>query len=199
MKKFLSSEDVSQDFLENARFSKPQRIVGKDLILRNAEQSDAEFILKLRTDAFKGKFLSKTRNNIAGQREWLKRYEQDASQVYLIITDKNGETYGTVRLYDAKSESFCWGSWILKQGSPVSFSIESALIVYHFALSLGFTQSHFVVRKGNESVWRFHERFGAVRIAENQEDYLYTISQSAIKNSLEKYKKYLPCGIDIIF
>jgi RimJ/RimL family protein N-acetyltransferase len=199
MKKFLSSEDVSQDFLENARFSKPQRIVGKDLILRNAMQSDAEFILKLRTDSFKGKFLSKTRNNIAGQREWLKRYEQDASQVYLIITDKNGETYGTVRLYDAKSESFCWGSWILKQGSPVSFSIESALMVYHFALSLGFTESHFDVRKGNESVWRFHERFGAVRIAETDDDYLYTITQSAIKASLEKYKKYLPCGIDIIF
>ena len=70
-------------------------------------------------------------------------------------------------------------------------------MVYHFALGLGFKQSHFDVRKGNESVWNFHERFGAVRVAETDEDYLYSISLEAIQKSLQKYEKYLPNGVEV--
>ena len=87
------------------------------------------------------------------------------------------------------------GAWILKQGSPNCYSIESALLVYHFALSLGFENAHFDVRKGNQSVWKFHERFGAIKSSETAEDFIYKISYVAIQRSLEKYKKYLPCEV----
>lgn len=50
--------------------------------------------------------------------------------------------------------------------------MESALTVYAYAVDhLGFTAAHFDVRRGNERVWKFHERFGAVRVDENEEDY----------------------------
>jgi RimJ/RimL family protein N-acetyltransferase len=104
-----------------------------------------------------------------------------------------GEPLGSVRLYDPQGDSFCWGSWILKDGAPQSAAIESALIVYSYAVDhLGFKEAHFDVRKGNESVWRFHERFGAKRFAETDQDYLYKIGQKEIGVARQRYKKFLP-------
>ena len=89
---------------------------------------------------------------------------------------------GTIRLYDPQGDSFCWGSWILAQGSPASAAMESALMVYAYAVDyLGFTAAHFDVRRGNERVWRFHERFGAVRVRETALDYWYRLDLPAIQ------------------
>lgn len=179
------------------RFFKPSKVIGNNLIFRNASEEDASFILDLRTDKSKSQHLSATPNDLSKQIAWLERYKNDTNQIYFIITDRVGDRVGTVRLYDQKGDSFCWGSWILKHGAPNSYSVESALIVYHYALSLGFEKAHFDVRKPNESVWKFHERFGAIRVGETYLDYLYTIQTKEIEQSLLKYQKYLPNGIGI--
>ncbi len=178
-------------------FKKPEKVFGKNVIFRNANVDDAEFILNLRTDPIKGKYLSSTSTDLNLQIAWLEKYAMDDTQIYFIIENKSGERFGTVRIYDKREDSFCWGSWILRDGRPSGFAIESALMVYSFALALGFKNSHFDVRKNNESVWRFHERFGAIRVGENNEDYFYRISYSNIKKSIENYKKYLPNGVKI--
>jgi RimJ/RimL family protein N-acetyltransferase len=178
-------------------FSKPKAIVGNNLVFRDAKTTDAAFIVALRTHDKKSAHISKTSSDIKQQEAWLEKYSNDSEQVYFIIQDKEGERVGTVRLYDIQNDSFCWGSWILKEGAASSYAIESALLVYHFALSLGFEKAHFDVRKGNESVWKFHERFGANKTAETADDFIYSISLEAIEHSLEKYKKYLPNGFSI--
>lgn len=175
-------------------FRKPRKIVGNNLIFRDATKDDAAFILDLRTDAKKSTHISKTSSDVKQQEAWLEKYAADSEQVYFMILDRQLQPVGTVRLYDIVNDSFCWGSWILKDGTPSSYAIESALLVYHFALRLGFQQAHFDVRKGNQSVWKFHERFGAVKTGETPDDFLYNISRAAIVASLEKYKKYLPDG-----
>lgn len=168
---------------------------GHKLYLSNATVNDAEFIISLRTDLTKNKYLSQVDSDIAAQQVWLRNYQNDPMQAYFIINDLGGEKIGTVRIYDIVEDSFCWGSWILKNNAPSFAAIESALIVYSYGLELGFTQAHFDVRKGNESVFRFHERFGAIRITENENDYFYNIDLNAIKKSLVKYQRYLPNGI----
>ena len=152
----------------------------------------------LRTDAKKSAYLSKTSNDLILQEAWLKKYSDDSAQVYFIILNQSNELVGLVRLYDNINDSFCWGSWILKNGVPSNYAIESALLVYHFALTMGFKKAHFDVRIENQSVWKFHERFGATRTGETRVDYLYNISFDAIKNSLRRYDKYLPKGFTII-
>ena len=179
-------------------FVKPEKVLGKHIVLRDARPDDAEFIVGLRTDPVKGQYLSSTSPDVAAQVAWLEAYARDGSQVYFIIEDRAGTRHGTVRLYDARGESFSWGSWILADGRPSGFAVESALMVYRYALSLGFAAAHFSVRVGNESVWKFHERFGAVRTGEEGEDYFYAISRDAIEAAFEKYKKYLPDGIAIV-
>jgi hypothetical protein len=99
-----------------------------------------------------------------------------------------------VRLYDQRGDSFCWGSWIKSDGAPSGFGVESALMIYDFALQLGFRRAHFDVRKQNTSVCQFHERFGAVKVDESQEDYFYEMRPEAIARALQQYRKYLPDG-----
>lgn len=177
---------------------KPKKIIGNKLIFRNASEDDAEFIFDLRTDKEKSKYLSATSNLLSDQLNWLRKYKFLSDQVYFVIEDKNEQKVGTVRIYDVIDSSFCWGSWILKSGVSSSFAIESALITYYFALSLGFDSAHFNVRRSNSSVCKFHENFGAKLVAEDSENFTYKISLDAIESSLRKFKRYLPndCVID---
>lgn len=177
---------------------KSELIVGNKLVMRNAAIVDAAFILSLRTNQQKSRHLSRVSDDLAKQEEWLRAYGENRTEAYFIIEDLNGNRLGTVRLYDAQVDSFCWGSWILVDGAPTTAAIESALIVYTYALDvLSFDHSHFQVQKANERVWKFHERFGAERMAGNDAEYEYKISNASIRSSMEKYRRYLPEGIFI--
>ena len=179
----------------NPAFKRPKKVVGKSVVLRDARPEDAAFILSLRTDPKKSTFLSPTSTAVFDQEQWLIHYANDSEQIYFVIEDLSGNPLGTVRLYDRKQKSFCWGSWILHDSSPRFFAIESALMVYCLGLELGFSSAHFDVKQGNQSVCNFHERFGAIRTATTTDSYEYSISEEAIKKSLTKYIRFLPNGI----
>lgn len=176
---------------------KAKWVTGKTLAFRNATVADAEFILSLRVDENRSRFLSKVAPDLDAQKAWLENYEKSDDQAYFII-ESQGESIGTVRLYDPQEESFCWGSWILADGRPSHAAMESALMVYAYAGDhLGFTASHFDVRKGNERVWQFHERFGAKRFGETNLDYLYRLNLAAIRTARLRYQKFLPNGVNV--
>lgn len=171
--------------------------MGKTLVFRNAGVDDAAFILSLRIDEKKSRYLSATSGDISAQEAWLESYASSQNQAYFIIEYQN-EPVGTVRLYDSQQDSFCWGSWILKDGRPLQAAMESALMVYSYAVDdLGFNAAHFDVRKGNESVWKFHERFGARRAAETPEDYFYVINLQSIQSSRLTYSRFLPNNVAV--
>lgn len=172
---------------------KTPRLIGKTLALRDAAPADAAFILALRLDEKKSRHLSATSGELDAQVRWLESYAGGDGQAYFIIEEIGGGPIGTVRLYDARGDSFCWGSWIIQDGAAPRCAIESALMVYRYAMQdLGFHAAHFDVRKENVSVWSFHERFGARRVGETEQDYLYEIGEDAIRASMKRYAKYLP-------
>jgi len=178
---------------------KASRIVGHKLVLREADVSDAEFILGLRTDPRKRRFISPTSPQLAQQIAWLAAYRAARDQAYFIVESASGEKAGTIRLYDPMGDSFCWGSWIMKAGAPLAFAVESVLILYSYALhDLGFSRSRFAVRKANRSVWRFMERFGAQRTGETVTDFLYETARDRIEASLVSYSRYLPHPIKVL-
>lgn len=178
------------------QIKKAKRIVGKTLAFRNAEIGDAEFIYRLRIDEDKSRHLSKVSGQLESQAKWLGEYGQRTDEAYFIITSLDNTSLGTVRLYGADGDRFCWGSWILADGAPASAAIESALMLYDYALNhLGFHSAYFQVHKANASVWKFHERFGAHRIAEDEVQFHYNLSQEAIIASMNRYRRYLPDGV----
>lgn len=179
------------------KLRKAARVVGKTLNFRNARVGDAAFIWSLRTDAEKSRYLSAVSGELAHQQAWLARYAQADDQAYFII-EYQAEPIGTVRLYDPQGDSFCWGSWILINTRPSQAAMESALMVYAYAIDhLGFKAAHFEVRKGNERVWRFHERFGAQRVAETEQDIFYKLDADSIAAARLHYRRFLEGSVDV--
>ena len=177
---------------------KAQRLVGHQLILRNADVSDAEFLVKLRTHPQKRRFISETSMEVAPQIAWLTQYAQRADDAYFVVEDLRGQKMGTVRLYDPLDDKFCFGSWVTIEGAPVTHAIEALLMVYHYALDeLGFNYSYFAVRKANRSVWRFMESFGGARTRETDIDYWYETRREPVLASFKRYAHLLPEGIEI--
>jgi len=174
------------------RIRKARKLTGRSVALRNAEVGDALFILTLRVDPGRSRFLSPTPPDLDEQHRWLKTYARATDQAYFIVESQDGEALGTVRLYDLRGNSFCWGSWIMKPEAPKAAALESALVVHAYALDhLGLRNSHISVRKPNAGVWRFLERFGAQRVREDDVDYHYTQTYEEIRAGMKRYEKYL--------
>lgn len=172
---------------------KARRLQGRTLVMRDVRSSDAAFILDLRTDERKNQHLSKVSGELADQVRWLEQYQLRANEAYFIIETMDGKALGTVRFYDARGKSFGWGSWVLSAVAPSSAAIESAMMVYAYALdTLGFEEAHFQVRRENQKVWAFHERFGAQRVAQNDLEIEYALSGAHIRASMQRYARFLP-------
>ena len=183
---------------DSPRLRKARRIVGRTLVLRNAEVEDAHFIWQMRRDPQRARHLSAVPDDPQAQVDWLQAYARDDGQAYFIITDAaSGEPLGTVRLYGARGDAFSWGSWLLKPGLHPRCAVESALMVYHYARWLGFDSAYFEVRRENGSVWRFHESFGARRVAVRDDHFQYVLDAQALDAALQRYRRYLPHGIAI--
>ena len=184
--------DLAAFAREHPRIIAPVAVRGPRLTFRVAQPSDAEFILSLRLDPGKNQYLSATPDDVEKQRAFLKSLP--AGQCYFIIEAER--LIGTVRLYDQRGTSFSWGSWILTNDAPKSSAVESMLMVYRVGLDLGFTAAHFDVRKANTKVWQFHERCGAERTSEDEQDIHYSINKGAILRLLARYESRGQVAID---
>jgi RimJ/RimL family protein N-acetyltransferase len=190
---------------EHATIRPAARLIGRKLVLREVQVDDAAYILSLRMDPKKGAHLSPVDDDVAKQVAWIERYKAGGGQAYFIICARSpdagtGERIGTVRLYDAKGDSFSWGSWIIEDGAAPDVAMESALIVYQYALDhLRFRNSHFEVNRDNRSVWNFHERlFGARRVGENEVEYIFEQDHDAIRATMRRYQRFLPDAIEVV-
>ncbi|CAH0534710.1 hypothetical protein VST7929_02660 [Vibrio stylophorae] len=172
-----------------------QELKSKTIQLRLVEVDDASFIYTLRCDSRYNKFLSYVNGGVSEQEEWIKRYKESegrGEQFYFIIETPDLKPCGTVRVYDFNDKSFCWGSWILNENKTKTAALEAALLVYQFGFDcLGFVESHFDVRKDNEKVIRFHEKFGAKKIAEDSENYYFSISKEQLSIVRKKYNRII--------
>ena len=167
-------------------------VPGRNIVLRDVEESDAAFILALRLDPALNRFLSPVADDVERQRAWIRGYLAGAGQAYFVICDREGHPIGTVRLYDATGDSFSWGSWILQRDAPVTAAMESALLVYRLGLSWGFQASHFQVSKGNDTVIRFHELWGAQRTGETADEVHFRLDRAVIEAGLRRFARFAP-------
>lgn len=165
---------------------------GRNIYLREVDLSDAEFILLLRTDPSKNKFLSFTENNLSQQKNYISAYKRNIEDYYFIICFSNGLPIGTIRIYDIRDQSFCWGSWILSDDANSSSALESALLLYDYAFfSLHYKSSHFDVRKENLNVIKFHQKFGAEITAEDELNVYFKFTLENYLKIRQKYVRFL--------
>lgn len=191
--------DYIRDYDEFVKLAYIQNIklVANSVYLRLVSTDDAEFICQLRNNQQLNTYISQSTNEVNAQRVWLEKYKtrENCGEEYyfLICRNDNDLPIGTVRLYDFKPnrESFCWGSWILNDNKTQSSALESALLVYQFGFDvLGFKQSHYDVRKGNDKVHSFHLKMGAIKVFEDELDVHYILKKEQHEINQTRYRKF---------
>lgn len=166
------------------------KLKSKTVHLRLIGIEDAEFVLGLRLDSRYNQFLSAVKPDLAAQKQWIVDYKNEelaGRQYYFIIERVDGIPCGTVRIYDIRDDSFCWGSWILNENKTRYAAIESAFLVYDFGFDkLGFDKAHFDVVKQNERVVSFHKKMGAVEVDEDHTNFYFEISRENVEAAKKK-------------
>ena len=128
--------------------------------LRPITLADAEFIVKLRSDTQRCRFLHPIPLSVGAQRAYLEQYFQRDKDYYFVVErEPDGAQEGLIGIYnfDARERAADWGRWILRPGSLAS--VESALRIYETAfeyLGLERVCSHTILE--NRSVVSFHDR-----------------------------------------
>lgn len=174
-------------------------ISGKNINFREIEVSDAAFVLQLRTDLEKSRFIHKTENNLQKQIEYIQNYKNKDQEWYFIIESKTGEPLGTYRIYDViDNDDFATGSWIIKNDAPDCTAMESVMLLNKFAFEeLGFLRAHFDVRKKNRRVCAFNEKIiGATIIRTGleagEEIVFYSFDKVGHEALKKRYPDFLP-------
>jgi hypothetical protein len=152
------------------------------LNIRFVDESDAEFILSLRTNVKLGRFITATTSDISSQKNWIHNYKQrekDGLEYYFLFSNSEGENIGVNRIYNLTNKSFEIGSWIFKESNNPSSSILADIYTRDFGFfKLGFNNSVFQVRKENKSVLRYHQLYQPTQIEEDDLNFYFELSIS---------------------
>lgn len=153
-------------------------LVGQSIMLDLAKVEDAEFILGLRLDENKNQFLSPVSADIEKQRSFIQNSLGNPDEFYFLIKTKDGKNLGTIRLYDLREDSFCWGSFIIVNGRPSGTAKESIELLYDFGFNvLGFDNTHFDARNENSKAINFYLWIGAEVVSRNNQDTFFRFSK----------------------
>ncbi len=171
---------------------KTEVLQGEYVNLREVELSDAAFILMLRTNEKKSRFIHKTENNLDKQVEYSKRYKTLDDEYYFIIERKNGQPVGTICLYDLHETRCTPGSWLASDEATPAEVLESDLLLKRFAFDyLGMQELYFDVRKRNKSVVKHHRNWGSEIVGENEVDYFFALDKGTYETNKAKFLKLL--------
>lgn len=136
------------------------------LQVRLVREEDAEFIVNLRTNPVKARFISATSANIEDQRKWIRNYkerERNGEDYYLVYLYQ-GKLAGVNRIYDIESNHFIHGSWIFSDDVPPYCPLAAGIIARELAFeTLGFEEEidSAGIHKDNQSVLQYVRTLGA--------------------------------------
>ncbi|WP_297830162.1 GNAT family N-acetyltransferase [uncultured Rikenella sp.] len=164
------------------------------ITLRPVEVSDAEFILKLRTDERLGQFLSVTSPDLEQQQEWIRGYKEREAigKEYYYIAEKDGAAYGTIRTYKIGEDWFEGGSWLFSPDAPVGMSILADIINREFAFEvLDKSVNCFEVRRLNQAVVKYQRGYRPIQVAEDELNYYFILTRRQFAKYKQRYLKLL--------
>ena len=133
--------------------------------LRPVSDSDARFIIKLRSDPELNRFLHLTSTSIDAQLEWLYNYYSRPGDWYFVLERRHDNVAeGLISLYDFDTYqgSAEWGRWILRRDSMAA--VESAMLIYRCAFEeLCMREVYCRTAAENKSVVSFHDSCGIAK------------------------------------
>jgi len=143
-------------------------LLGKYVKLCAVSPEDAQFVIDIRSDAEKTKYLHKISFDYETQRQWILEQNAREADIYMYMEDYSGNKLGLLSIYnyDASDKSAEFGRWI-SNGNAIQ-NMESVLLLFDYGfLKMGIKSLHMNTMVDNKKVVKFWKRFGAVKVEEN--------------------------------
>lgn len=166
------------------KLSKDFTLIRYGLKVRLVNQDDAEFILSLRADPERTKYMITLDDEISYQKEWIKEYkkrEKKGLDYYFIYSDMNDKTIGVNRLsmIDNENKTAKNSSWIVIEGLKYE-SIKMYVIRHEIAFNLLDIQKLWgEVHKMNSKAIRINKLFGYM-FKDLNSDFFYIYNEKSI-------------------
>lgn len=165
-----------------------------DITLRLAELDDASFIVDLRNDEKKSRFISQSTSDESQQKEWLRGYKLRESQgleYYFIAEDKNSNPFATYRVYNINENTVDIGSWITVPGWKFPLdAIKVDFLVKDFVFNkLNYGVLKFDVRKLNKSVINYHKKYNPTIIDEDENNFYFELTKQNFQETRAQFEK----------
>lgn len=142
------------------------------MMLLAAKPEHAAFILQLRQQERKSRYLSGQVPSVAEQIAWMQKREKLPDDAYFVIfeVDKPDTPLGTIRLHDAIHEknSIRVSSWVMVDGVAPKKTLEALALAIDYVERCGYSCGHFEVHKNNRSTIRNHLRLGSKVVEESE-------------------------------
>ncbi|WDF62903.1 GNAT family N-acetyltransferase [Flavobacterium sp. KACC 22763] len=165
-----------------------------NISLRLVEESDADFIVAIRTDISKSRFISQTDSDIEKQKLWIcdyKKREKSQEEFYFICIDEDGMSFATYRLYNKKENSIEIGSFVSKPfyDNPINVIKVDVILKSYVFEELNLDRLEFEVRKENKSVVNYHKKFHPTLINEDDLNYYFVLEKKDFLANRIKFEK----------
>ena len=137
-------------------------IEGHNFRLRPIVDTDAAFVVRLRSENALNRYLHTVSTKIEDQLNWLQHYYKREGDYYFVVERRdNGVAEGLISIYDIDFDKGCgeWGRWIMQPSSVAA--IESVWLIYR--ISFEFIRLATVYCRtvaNNKKVVSFHDSCG---------------------------------------
>lgn len=159
---------------------------------------DAEFIVSLRSDPERTKFMVTLSEDLENQRQWIREYkkrEEEGSDYYLIYSDHDGSTIGVNRISKINFETLSCklSGFIKKKGNKADtaamFLIQKEIVFDTLGLLFSIAEIH----EKNYKMLKYWEYFN-YKIAKNENNFLHLVlTKVAFQNGkLSFIEKQIP-------
>lgn len=120
-------------------------LVKYGLTVRLVNETDAEFIVKLRSDPDLNTFLQKVPTDVRSQIEWIKEYKkrERRGEEYYFIYFSNSLPVGVYRMANIQKDSFMGASMVFKKDSPAGAPLLASLILFIIGFEILDKSTHF--------------------------------------------------------
>lgn len=171
------------------------------LHVRLVKEEDAEFIVALRTNPIKARYISATSNSVSDQKSWIKNYKEReaAGTDYYFIYSYQGKLAGVNRIYEIEGNHFIHGSWIFSDEVPPYSALAAGIIAREIAFeTLGLEEEIDTagVHKDNQGVLQYIRALGAeftgTRIYPMGEYYTSKLTKETFNENKHKIIRLFP-------
>lgn len=160
------------------------------LYVRLINESDAEFIIKLRSQD-KARFMNAVSPDLERQKGWIREYQtrEQAGLDYYFIYYKNDIPLGINRIYNINEDSFVGGSFVFNNGCDYEIPILATLIEDFISFEILEKSARFGnIHKDNKKAIKFNKLYGADFIYEDETEIFLITTKKMYLKIKEKYE-----------